>query len=131
MARSRIVRPECTVLPISEGDTLTVKRRLTAGEQRDSFARMYRMNEAGDLRVDPLQSGIAVILAYLVDWTLVDPEGRLIEIRGHPAEDVIAALDAIDPDSFREIKIAIETHEQRMIAERAEEKKTRTGDPGS
>ena len=50
MARSRFVRPDVTVLHISEGDTLTVKRRLNAGEHRAMFARMYLAGVDGQLR---------------------------------------------------------------------------------
>lgn len=125
---SRVLPPAVTVLKISEGDTLTVRRRLNAGEQRAMFARRYRTNPDGTLTVDPLTIGISTILAYLVDWSLTDLQGNLIVINGQPDEVVMAALDSLDPDAYAEIRKAIEAHEDAMAAEReAAKKKTAPG----
>ncbi len=106
---SRFVRPETVRLPISNEDELIIRRRLTNGEQRGMFARMY---EAGvtPLRVNALQTGAALIIAYLIDWTLVDETGAKVEIKGLSADDLNAILDALEPESFTEIKEAIERH---------------------
>jgi hypothetical protein len=117
--RCRFVRPELVTLTLPEGDTLIVKRRLTAGEQRDSYARMYA---AG--RVNPLQTGIAMVCAYLVDWSLVGLDGTVVPIRGLSVSDLESVLNSLDPVDFVEIKDAIEQHEKRITAERDEQKKT-------
>lgn len=124
---SRFVRPETTILKISNGDTLTVKRRLTSGEVREMHKRMYISGVDGTLRANPLQAVLAMVVTYLVDWSLTDDEGRLVAIRDQPTETVIAALDALDSESFVEIKTAIDAHEAEMAAERDQEKKQSAG----
>jgi len=126
---SRFVRPDVLRLPISGGDFLIVKRRLTAGEQREAYARMYPPNATnGKREVDPLQIGISMVLAFLVDWSLTDDEGRPVEIKGQPIEVVRSALDALDPESYAEIRAAIDDHEAAMARERDELKKIRDGE---
>ena len=117
--RSRFVQPDLRVLPISNGDTLTVRKRLNHGEQTAVFARMYATGLDGALRVDPLKSGQALVVAYLIDWTLTNDAGDVVKIRDLPPDGVEAALNALEPEAFTEIKEAIEKHELEMIAERA------------
>ena len=125
---SRFVRPESEKLDISEGDWLLVKRRLTAGEQRRAFARIVKRLEIGrPTELDPEATGLAKIVAYLLDWSLRDDTGTVVAIRDQPASVVEGALLALDPDSFREIHDAITTHEEAELAALAEEKKRRTG----
>jgi hypothetical protein len=131
MSRSRVVRPETKRLEISDGDWLLVKRRLNAGEQRRQFARMYHDNTGGRLTVNPLQTGVALILAYLLDWSLVDETGTVIDIREADDDAKIAALDALDYDSFVEIKDAIQAHEKAIDAAADLEKKIPSGDASS
>jgi hypothetical protein len=116
--RSRFVRPELTVLTLADGATLTVKKRLTHGEQTESFARMYLAGLDGELRVNPLRAGMAMVTAYLVDWTVTDDNG-VVSIRDKSSDEIEAVLNALDPDDFAEIKRAIEAHERAMTAERA------------
>lgn len=125
--RSRVVRPETTRLDISGGDWLIVKRRLNAGEQRRQFARMYRDHSGGRLTVDPLQTGMALVLAYLLDWSLVDETGAVIDIRDSDDATKEAALDAIDYDSFVEIKDAVQAHDKANDAETDALKKMASG----
>lgn len=128
MSRSRFVRPEYATLPISDGDTLTVKKRLTAGEQRDAYGRMYQTE--GGFRVNPLQSGLALVTAYLVDWSLVDESGARVSIRGLPVAELEQVLNALDTESFNEIKDAIQAHELAMREEREAQKKMLRGSNG-
>jgi hypothetical protein len=125
---SRFVRPDTTVLRISNGDTLTVKRRLNAGEQRAMFARMYAAGVDGNLKVNPLETGIARVTAYLVDWSLTDDEGKRVDIRGLSIIELTSVIDGLDPGSFAEIKDAIEKHELAMDAERVQEKNDQGGE---
>lgn len=130
MARSRQVRPETDTLPLSDGDWLLVKKRLNAGEQRKQFSRMYRDTTVGRV-LDPVQMSVALILAYLLDWSLVDDKGNRIPIADKSEDDVIAALDSIDFESYQEIRNAIEAHEEAMQAERDAQKKIQSGERGS
>jgi hypothetical protein len=123
------VRPQTTVITLAPGETITVKTRLTAGEQREAYARLYTAGADGKLRVNPLQSGLAMMTTYLVDWNLTDDDGALVPIRGVPIEELEAALDNLDPDDYAEIKAAIEAHEATQRAVRAALKKTLSGSP--
>jgi hypothetical protein len=126
---SRFVRPDTKVLKISQGDTLTVKRRLNHGEQSAAFARMYLAGVDGQMRVNPMEVGLQTIVAYLVDWSLTDDNGKLVIIRDQPVETVVAALHALSPEDFAEIRAAIDAHEAAMQAERSEEKKLQASPP--
>jgi hypothetical protein len=123
---SRFVRPETVTLPISDGDWILVKRRLTVGESREYWARAYRRDrQTGELLVNRRQAGPALVTAYLIDWSLTDDEGKPVLIRGVSAADMRRVLDGLDVDSFTEIRDAIQAHKDAMEKEREEEKKTR------
>jgi hypothetical protein len=125
---SRFVRPETAKLEISDGDWLLVKKRLTAGEQRKAFARIVKRLEVGKpTELDPEATGLAKIVAYLLDWSLVDDTGAIVPVRDQPAAVVESALLALDPESFREIHDLITAHEEREAEALAQEKKRRTG----
>ncbi len=119
---SRFVRPDTKTLTLANGDTLLVKRRMNHGEQRDAFLRM---------RSNAVNAVDAMIVAYLLDWSLTDDDGRPIVIRDRPADEVQASLDNLDPDDFQEIKRAIEDHETAVMAERDAEKKQQGGEKES
>lgn len=136
MGSSRVRRPELDVLEISRGDTLTVKKFLTAGEFRELIresTKPVRLDAAsvasGDMgfEIDPVESGIAIIVAYLVDWTFTDFDGRPLVIRDQPPATVRAMLDLIDADTYMEVQNAIQKHDQSMRAFAAAEKKIISG----
>jgi hypothetical protein len=120
---SRFVRPDTTVLPLSNGDTITVKTRLNWGQQHDAHGRMYTLGSDGVLHVNPSEIGFAMVVAYLVDWTLADDDGHVVPIRGIPVADLETILRTLDPESFGEIADAINEHETRTRATRDQEKK--------
>lgn len=132
MGRSRVVRPQEVTLSLSDGDWLRVKKRLTAGESREQFARIIKDAPGGERpTLASMQVGLSRILAYLLDWSFVDPNGILLPLRNGKGElsiDVMtASLDSIDPDSFGEVLRAIEEHEEAMDKEREAEKNGRDG----
>jgi hypothetical protein len=124
---SRFVRPETRVLTLANGDQLIVRARLTAGEQRAQFARMYTIGTSGRYIANPLMTGVGIILAYLLDWTVKDDAGAVVPIRDLSPDDLLNVIDSLDTESFDEIKRAIEAHETAMNAERTQEKKLRDG----
>jgi len=126
---SRFVRPETRTLTLANGDQLTVRARLTAGEQRAHFARIYRVLDDGQLLPDRLRLGVGVIVAYLLDWNLKDDAGQAVPIRDLSTDDPQHVIDALDPESFGEIRAAIDTHVDAMAAERDAQKKTDGGTP--
>ena len=113
----RMRRPETKRLQLTDGEFLTVKMHLTAGERRAIFARMMT-SDADGMHIDTVKIGLSKVLGYLLDWSAKDPDGKPVEIRDKPIEAVEAALDALDPESFAEILAAIEAHEEAMTAER-------------
>jgi len=122
----RFVRPETVVLPLSGGDALIVKKRLTAGEQRRQFARAYERDAEGKLRVNLMETGVALITAYLIDWQQHDDPTA--SIRGLSIDELTDVLNSLEPASFTEIKEAIERHELAMLDEREAEKNASAGE---
>jgi len=125
---SRFVRPETRTLTLANGDHLIVRARLTAGEQREQFARMYTQGPAGVQR-NLLMLGVGQVVAYLLDWNLRDDAGQLVPIRDLSAADLHQVLNQLAPEDFDEIQQAIEAHEKAMVAEREDQKKILTGGP--
>jgi hypothetical protein len=129
--RSRLVRPETTKLPLSDNDWVLIKKRLNAGEHRAHLSRMFqnaREMRDGTLRLDPRDVGLSKAVAYIIDWSLVDDDGEVISVRDKGEDVLIAALDAIEPETFDEITDAIDAHANAMAQERAASKKIRDGE---
>jgi hypothetical protein len=128
----RMHRPETTKLSIADGDWLLVKTRLTAGEDRQIFGRMVKKMVAGEKpEIDAMQAGISTVVEYLLDWSIVDPDGKPVVIRDQPPQVIAAACDALDSESFREIQDAINQHVETQKMRLDEEKKLTTGAPAS
>jgi hypothetical protein len=135
---SRVRRPEIDTIAISGGDTLTVKRFLTAGEFRAiirSSTKPIRLDALSaasgrdiSFELDPTENAIATILAYLLDWSFTDWDGRPVVIKDQPASVVRAALDAIDAESYMEVQRAIQDHDKTVRAFVALEKKMTSGE---
>jgi len=119
----RFVKPETVTLTLTDGTRLIVKKELNTGEQRAAFNRLYAQGADGKLHVDPMQTGLNLVLAYLLDWTVADEDGP-VEIRGLEGDELAAILNRLEPASFTEIKEAIEAHEIAVALERAEKKTT-------
>lgn len=123
---SRFVRPDTDKLELTDGDWLLVKRRLTAGEERRAFARHVKVMRRGEpTEIDPEAVGLGLMTQYLLDWSLTDDRGQVVVIRDQPTSVVEAALNALDPASFREINDALGAHVERQIAALDAEKKSR------
>jgi hypothetical protein len=114
---SRFARPDTEVLKISRGDTLTVKRRLNAVDSR-------RLRAMAEL---PTLAEPGLVMAYLVDWSLVDDAGKRVVIEGKDSSVLAAALDDLDEDEFDEIYAAVKVHVAAIKAEREQEKNDRAG----
>lgn len=114
LVASRLVSPGTTRLSISQGDWLLVKQRLNAGETMDLFER------AGDpTGAQPMgHVGMAIVTAYLLDWSVTDLEGAVIPIRGVSAAEKDAALRLLDFDSLIEIMNAITAHDTAIRQEK-------------
>jgi hypothetical protein len=129
----RARKPETTTIPISHGDTITVKKHLSSGESRAMVRQMYTLHPVTgeSVTADPVTIGLARVRAYLLDWTVCGPDGQPLVIWQRPADEVQAALDAIDPECYTEVLRAIETHAIAMHAERSEKKTPPAGETTS
>ena len=124
MGTSWFVRQETRRLPLAGDQWLLVKARLTAGEYRAHLARSSDVLDDGTRRINTLQHGASLIVAYLVDWSLADQ----VEILGMAPTTLATVLDTLDPDRFNDIRQAIEAHDLAMSAERAAEKNGTAGE---
>jgi len=121
----RFATSDTRTLTLSDGETLTVKARLTHGEVQAMFARMYAIQDGQSILLP--SSGDALIVAYLVDWSAKDEQGRPVPLRGLSASEVQDRLDALEHEAVVEIRDAIKEHEQQMRDESAALKKTAGG----
>jgi len=132
----RVRRPATERLELSQGDFLIVKQDLTAGEYR-AFLRAatkpVTMGAAGApaaMELDPIAAGEAMVLAYLLDWSFQDADGRPLVIADQPPAVVRAALDHLDSASYMEVQRAIQAHQTAREAAIEDEKKTVRGATG-
>lgn len=128
----RVRRPATERLELSQGDYLIVKQDLTAGEYRELLRASTKpvILAAGDtpaFEIDPMAAGLAMVLAYLLDWSFADADGRPLVIADQPPAVVRAALDHIDSDAYMEVQRAIQAHQAAREAALADEKKTAPG----
>ena len=131
----RVRVPATERLELTQGDWLIVKQYLTAGETRElmrasSRALAVPIPDAGAvaaaprMELDPLAAMVAIVLAYLLDWSFQGADGKPLVIAHQPANVVRAALDHRAPDAFQEVLAAITTHDGAMRQAIADEKKT-------
>jgi hypothetical protein len=124
----RFVQPLTEMLTLADGSRLTVKRRLTVGEQRESYraCSVDEQQEDGSWRSRPvpLLMGIAQVTAYLVDWDFRGEAGEdRPSLRGLDFAQRMAVIDAnLDAEDFYEVRAAINAHEQAMADQRLAEK---------
>jgi len=117
---SRFITPGTTEITLDNGDVLIVRTRLNAGQMRARHMRMYSMSDDGTApRLKLNEVGLATVLAYLVDWRLHDDD---VPIAGLDGDDLAAILDNLAPEDFLEVRQAIDAHEERGDAKRAEKK---------
>jgi len=125
---SRFLKPEIVRINLTGGDWITIKKQLTAGEQRRVFARSTKGARAGQpIDIDLETAGVSNVVEYLIDWSFTDHAGHPVPIKDMPAEYVMATLNSLDSDSFNEIQQAITDHEAAL----AEEKKLQATASGS
>ena len=131
---SRVRRPATERLDLSQGDFLIVKQDLTAGEYRAFLRAATRplalsAGTTPQMELDPIAAGEAMVLAYLLDWSFQDADGRPLVIADQPPAVVRAALDHLDSGSYMEVQRAIQAHQAATEAAREAEKKTLSGAP--
>jgi hypothetical protein len=123
---NRFVRPEVVRLQLSGGDFIDVKKELNTGESRRVFARMARdMTPGENVKLDPQQVGMAKVVEYLIGWSFTDEDGRPVPLPESP-EMKEAVISNLHIDTWNEIRLAVDEHEERVDAQRAQEKKVPT-----
>jgi hypothetical protein len=106
-----MVTPEAVRLPLSDGDFITVKKELNAGEGLD-------------LEAEPAPRTLPVILAYLVGWSFVGADNTPIPYSPMQSVDERrATLRNLDTATMDEIVEALAPH-LRANRRAIEEKKT-------
>ena len=123
----RVRRPETVRLPLSGGDSILVKQYLTAGEYRAvmrAAARPVVANGAPSLELDADGAGVALVVAYLLDWTFQHADGSPLVIADQAPDVVRAALERIDADAYMEVQTAIQQHQVATKTALEAEKKT-------
>lgn len=119
--RNRFVQPDTIRIDLSDGDFIIIKKELNAGEQRRVFSDFVKEARSGEaFQLDPEKVGLTKILGYLVGWSFVDAEGKPVEV----SEGAVKALDIA---SFREVKDAIDTHDDQIEKDREARKNAMAG----
>ena len=128
---NRFVRPDEVTIPLTHGDTITIRRELTHGETMAGYRQAYLKQPDGTYVRDPLASGMALVTAYLIDWTFKGDGDRVVPIKGLSLPELIDTLNAIDNAAFIEILQAIQAHEAQLAREKQRPEALPPSDPTS
>jgi len=133
MSRPRGVTPERVRLPLSDGDYVDVKKRLTAGEYRKLIYDQFKDTPVGEkATLDYTKVGTSKLLAYVLGWSFVSViDGQPIPYDPQDPEELrrSALDDLLDQETYRELLEAVTAHETREEAALEAQKKTRTTAP--
>jgi len=133
MPRCRVVAPDVVRVPLSDGDSVLLKKTLNAGEYRQLIVSQFKDTPDGErVTLDHRKVGMAKLLAYIVGWTFVGFDGQPLPYRPDEPEDIRrATIDGLDQDTYRELIAAVTAHEEREDAALEAQKKTRITAPAS
>jgi len=126
-----MVIPREVTLPLANGRTITVWAELNHGQYIAMLSRMFTESKDGELRRDVIKTTDATVIAYLIDWTLTDPQGERIGVRGLPPNDVQDALNNLRQAVAQDVKRTIEAHHAAVEAAGMALKKTESTDASS
>jgi hypothetical protein len=110
--RLRFVRPEVTRLELTDSDWIEVKRNLTVGERRGILSRAARGGVSSDgkrVHLDGAEMAFGRVETWLLDWSFVGIDDK-------PMKLTPEAIRNLDPDTFKEIEDALDTHEEAQAA---------------
>ncbi len=131
MPRCRVVAPDVVRLPLSDGDSVEVKKTLNAGEYRKMIYDQYKDAPPGEkITLELRKIEMVKLLAYIVGWSFVGFDGQPLPYRPDEPEDIRrATIDGLDQDTYRELIAAVTAHEEREDAALEAQKKTRITAP--
>lgn len=118
---SHVVIPGTVRLPLAGEDYLTVKRRLTAGETLDLFERAAPGIDFARIKtaaLSPAKVGMALLLAYVVDWSLVAPDGTPLELRHASEEDKERLFRQLTIEKYLELIHVVSAHDTALRQEK-------------
>jgi hypothetical protein len=108
--KQRFVSAAVVRLPLSDGDWIEIKERLSWGEQnRLSGAGLTSFQADGGRGFNWEKWNLARIETWLVDWSFRDEADKPVRV----SADAIAALD---PETAAEIMAAIDAHVEAQEA---------------
>lgn len=116
---SDFVKPEIVRLPLSGGQFIDVKKRLSHGEREDMFASMSPFVTPGETSTI-IRSTVRTekVLTYLVGWSLTD-DGAPVPISPNtPRQERVDNIRMLSTDRFDEIFQAIVAHEEGASAKK-------------
>jgi len=126
MKRNRFVAPRSVRIPLSEGDWIEIKERLSIGDARAATASFIGSYTKDGSRTPNLETlGMGEVLAYLLDWSFRDENDKPVKVS-------LEAVKALDMDTYAEVEAAISGHSAALNAADAErEKKIPNGETSS
>jgi hypothetical protein len=122
MPRPRGIKPQTTTLALSDGDSILIKARLTAGEERDITGlsiKGYTQGADGRTRIEPDPTRLMFVTAaiYLVGWSLIGQDGQPIFWPAQKTIDErIAVLRQLDVETLKEIEEALTKYREAQAA---------------
>lgn len=122
------IRPPAEIkieLP-TDDDWILVKQHLTWGELRDSEVRMFKKLKPNDAELDPKWVGITLVLAYLLQWSILGMDGQALVIP-RSVDGMADVFRALDDYKGAEIMEAVQAHHLARLSAHAEEKKSPDG----
>lgn len=126
MGRCRVVAPVTTRVALTDGDWIDLKRRLNIGEQRAAFAAVYgEILPSGARRPNIEMAGMSQVLAYIVDWSFEDAQGKRLPCDTEARK--LAAVNSLDTETYQEIDTAVAAHIEAMERADTEAKKPQDG----
>ena len=109
----RFINPVVVRLPLSQGDWIEIKERLTVGEQkRVDVSGLKRMHPTPGQASSPIDTDFAEFsfartTAYLVDWSFTGSDDKAVPVSR-------ASIEALTTETYREIEDAITAHVEAL-----------------
>lgn len=114
---SDFVKPEVVRVPLSGGQFVDIKKRLSHGEREDMYAGMYEVTAQG-ATLNRTTARTKKALMYLVGWSLTD-DGAPVPMSPQVDTDTrLATLRSLSIERFDEIYDAIQAHEEGAAAKK-------------
>jgi hypothetical protein len=106
--RDRFVQPNTVRLDLSDGDWVETKERLTYAESQKLYSAFVRsMRDGGadadEMGVDLARFALLRMETWLTDWSFRDDQDKPVPLSR-------AAIENLDPDTAKEIDVAINAY---------------------